>query len=364
MARTFFDDAVEMASATKPSRREFGRSLLAAAAAGLFPVDSARAADRFVVANWGGDAVPAFQTVYAPGCKAATGSPLVVDGSGPSEGAVRTQVASRAVRWDVCDGEMYSSYRLGKEGLLEPLDYSVVKKELVRFGDIHPFGIANYSYSYVIAYDKRQFGGNPPRTWADFYDVKKFPGKRSLYKWMSGTLETALLADGIPPDKLYPLDVDRALKRIAALKPHIATFWATGAENQQIFFDGEVVMAQTWNTRAELLKQDTKGRIDWSYDNGILSPSVWFVPKGNPAGRAAAMKFIAMAQEPRVQARLMEVYKMGPVNPAANDLLSPELRALNPTAPANAAKQMVMNNLWYAERYGAVLDRYLALIAG
>jgi putative spermidine/putrescine transport system substrate-binding protein len=363
MSHGFLRDPLEIAAHRKLTRRELGARVLTAGTA-LFAARRVAAADRLVVANWGGDAVSAFQAVYAQPGRTATGLPLVVDGSGPSEGALRTQVSSRAVRWDVCDGEMYSSYRLGKEGLLEPLDYGVIKKELVRFGDVHPFGVANYSYSYVIAYDKKRLGGNPPRTWADFYDVQKFPGKRALYKWMSGTLETALLADGVPPDKLYPLDVNRALKRIAALKPHIATFWGTGAENQQIFFDGEVVMAQTWNTRAELLKKDTRGAVDWSFDNGILSPSVWFVPRGNPAGRTAAMKFIAMAQDPKIQARLMEVYRMGPVNAAANDLLSAELQALNPTAPANAAKQIVMNNLWYADHYGTTLDRYLALIAG
>jgi spermidine/putrescine-binding protein len=117
---------------------------------------------------------------------------------------------------------MYSSYRLGKEGVLAPIDYGVVDKSLIGYGDIHEFGLANYTYSYVIGYDAKKFGKNPPKSWADFWDVKKYPGKRTLYKWMSANLECALLADGVPADQLYPLDVDRALRKIEELMPHVA----------------------------------------------------------------------------------------------------------------------------------------------
>ncbi len=365
----FIDDAVDIAQqrveAGSLSRRSFNQMLMVlAAAAGMGPMRHAFAdGGSLVVANWGGDAVPAFEKSFG-GFNADSGLKLMIDGSGPTEGAVKTQVNSGAVRWDVCDGEMYSSYRLGKEGVLTPLDYSVIDKSLIGYGDIHEFGLANYTYSYVIGFDAKKFGKNPPKSWADFWDVKKFPGKRTLYKWMSANLECALLADGVPADQLYPLDVDRALRKIEELMPHVVTHWSTGAESQQLLRDGEVSMGQMWHTRAELVKQDTGGAIDWTFDNAIVAPSVWFVPKGNPAGAANAMKFIAYALRPEVQARLMEVYNMGPVDAKANSLLSAELQRINPTAPANLSKQVSMNNLWYADHYSETLDRYLALIGG
>lgn len=364
----FIEDALEIAAQRQGagvSRRDFNRSLLLLAAAGALPWGGAAfaAAGRLVVANWGGDAVPAFEKSFG-GFAQLSGLRLQVDGSGPSEGALKTQVSSGAVRWDVCDGEMYSSYRLGKEQLLAPIDYGIVDRSLIGYGDVHDFGLANYTYSYVIGYDHARFGANPPKTWADFWDVKKYPGKRTLYKWMSANLECALLADGVPPEQLYPLDVDRALRKIEELLPHIATHWSTGAESQQLLRDGEVSMAQMWHTRAELVKQDTGGRIDWSFDGGIVSPSVWIVPKNNPAGVGAAMAFIAYALRPEVQAELMEVYNMGPVNLAANELLDPGLQAINPTAPDNLEKQVSLNNRWHAEHYGETLERYLALIGG
>ncbi len=361
----FLDDVLSLAgggAAAKMSRRTFGLSALALGASTALP-HIAFGADQLVVANYGGDAVTGFEQAYAePWAKEGLGK-FVVDGSGPSEGAVKTQVESGAVQWDVCDGEMYSSYRMGKDGLLEELDFNIIKKDLINFGDIHDHGVANYVYSYVIAFDAGRFGKDPPKSWADFWNVEKYPGKRTLYKWMSANLEIALLADGVKPEELYPLDLDRALKKIEELKPHILTHWGTGAESQQLLRDGEVVMGQLWNTRAELVKRDTNGGVDWTFDQGIISPSVWFVPKGNPAGRDAAMRFIAMAQRPEVQAKLMEVYNMGPVNNAANALLSPELQALNPAAPANLSRQIPMQNRWYADHYGEALERYTALIS-
>lgn len=362
----FIDDALEIAAERQGagiSRRDFNRALMVLAAASAMPWSSRSfAAGNLVVANWGGDAVPAFEQSYA-GFAEVSGLRLRIDGSGPTEGALKTQVNSGAVRWDVCDGEMYSSYRLGGQFLV-PIDYGIVDKSLVGYGDVHDFGLANYSYSYVIGYDHARFGANPPKSWADFWDVKKYPGKRSLYKWMSANLECALLADGVQPEQLYPLDVDRALRKIEELLPHIATHWSTGAESQQLLRDGEVSMAQMWHTRAELVKQDTGGKIDWSFEGAIVSPSVWFVPQKNPAGVKAAMEFIAYALRPEVQAKLMEIYNMGPVNLAANELLSPELQAINPTAPDNLKKQVSLNNRWHAEHYGETLERYLALVGG
>lgn len=366
----FIEDALEVAAERAEragiSRRHFNRNLLLLGAASVLPFGMggrAFAAGNLVVANWGGDAVPAFEKSFG-GFGQVAGLALKIDGSGPTEGALKTQVNSGAVRWDVCDGEMYSSYRLGRDKFLAPIDFGIVDRSLIGYGDVHDFGLANYSYSYVIGYDHEQFGKNPPKSWADFWDVKKYPGKRTLYKWMSANLECALLADGVPPEQLYPLDVDRALRKIEELLPHIATHWSTGAESQQLIRDGEVSMAQLWHTRAELVKNDTGGRIDWSFDGGIVSPSVWMVPKNNPAGAKAAMQFIAYALRPEVQARLMEVYNMGPVNLAANELLSPQLQAINPTAPDNLKKQVSLNNKWHAEHYGETLERYLALIGG
>lgn len=97
------EDVLEIAQKRGPkagiSRRSFNQSLLllgALAAAG--PWQRALSANgNVIVSNWGGDAVPAFETSYS-GFNQASGNKLQIDGSGPSEGALKTQVNSGAVR--------------------------------------------------------------------------------------------------------------------------------------------------------------------------------------------------------------------------------------------------------------------------
>ncbi|MGE3872096.1 MAG: extracellular solute-binding protein [Parvibaculaceae bacterium] len=342
------------------SRRQFlaGSGSLAAALA--LGGRSALAADKLIVANWGGDAIEAYSKAFSEACQAATGLPLQIDGSGPLEGTIKAQVESGSVRWDVCDTELYSAYRLGGQ-YLQPMDYAIIDKG--KTTDASEFAVPYGYYSTVIAYDHERFGDNPPTSWADFWNAEKYPGKRSLYKWMSGNLEAALLADGVSPDKLYPLDVDRALAKIKELKPHILTHWGSAAEAQQLLRDKEVTMVQIWHTRAILLVEDTDGKARFTFDQGLLNYANWAVPKNNPAGTEAAMKFVNASLGQEAQQKMMENYKYGPVNPQAIAALSPELAKLNPSDPANINKQVLTDNRWYAEHYGAALDRYSALIA-
>lgn len=331
-----------------------------AAATTLGGLPARAAADKLILANWGGDAIDGYNYVFADACKAATGLPLQIDGSGPLEGTIKAQVDSGSVRWDVCDTEMYSAFRL-KGDYLQPIDYGIVDK--TRTAGAEEFCLPYAYYSTVIAYDHELFGDNPPTSWADFWNVEKYPGKRALYRWMSGNLEAALLADGVAPDQLYPLDVDRALAKIKALKPHILTHYGSAAEAQQLLRDKEVSMVQIWHTRAILLVEDTDGKARFTFDQGLLNYANWAVPKGNPAGAEAAMKFMNASLAPDVQQRMMDHYKYGPVNPEAIAALPPELAKLNPSDPANIKKQVMTDNRWYAEHYGAALDRYSALIA-
>ena len=46
-------------------------------------------------------------------------------------------------------------------------------------------------------------------------------------------------------------------------------------------------------------------------------PGAYIVPKGNPAGREAMMKFIATAQEVPAQLAMLDCLGMTPSNPAA-----------------------------------------------
>jgi putative spermidine/putrescine transport system substrate-binding protein len=64
-----------------------------------------------------------------------------------------------------------------------------------------------------------------------------------------GDLEFALLADGVPMDKLYPLDLDRAFKSLSRIRPAIVKFWESGGMSTQMLIDREVVLSSIWSTR-------------------------------------------------------------------------------------------------------------------
>ena len=332
-------------------------SLLAATLAGRA---TARAAvPEVVLCNWGGDAVPAFTKAFVEPYEKRTGGRMVIDGSGPSNGKMRAMVEANAVRWDLCDSGVTGLAELAGRNLLAPIDYAVVSKADVVPEFAYEYGVCNYMFSSVMAWDKRRVPGTP--TLADFFDLKKFPGKRMIRKNSQAMLEMALLADGVPREKLYPLDVKRGLDKLASIKDSLLT-WDTGAQSQSLLRDGEAVMGWLWHTRAFLLGRETQGRIAWTFQDGVLQPGLWVVPRGNPAGRQA-MVAIASMQEPPGQVSLLESMSNGPANPKASALVPPALREADPGSPANAAAQVKISADWYREHYGDSYRQFIDMIS-
>lgn len=362
--RDCFEILTRRAAAGEIDRRSFVK-----AAALLLSVPTAMrakmafAANQLVVANWGGDAIDAFQKAFGEPFTKATGIAVRIDGSGPTEGAIKAQITSGKIIWDVVDADANLGIAFGKEGVLEALDYNTIDRAKIRKGYDYEFGTPGYFFSYVLAYDSARFSDEAPTSPADFWNVEKFPGKRTMYKWMNGMLEAALLADGVKPEELYPLDIDRALAKIEALKPHIISFWGSGAESQQLLTEGEAAMGYIWNTRAILLGRDTDDQIKWGYDGGFLNSSTWITPKGNPAGRDNAMRFIATSQDAQSQVMLFDLLGNGPANPEADTLIPDDRKALNCVSPEAEAKQVTLNAEWYADNYSAALEKFLALVS-
>ncbi|MDB5982073.1 MAG: polyamine transporter periplasmic polyamine-binding protein [Pseudomonas sp.] len=355
---------IEKARGGQIKRRTFlqAMGLMAAVPLALRSGISWSADKPLVVVNWGGDALNAFQKAWTDNFTKSTGIAVRIDGAGPTDGAIRSQIASGKPSWDVVDAESYTTRVLGRDKILQPLDYSIIKRDLVAPNLSNDYGIAGYQFSYVMAWDSAKFAEGP-KSWADFWNVEKFPGKRTLYKWMNGMLEAALLADGVPANQLYPLDVVRALKKIDELKPHVLSFWSSGAESQQLMVEGEVSMGAIWNTRAKLLGEDTDNRVRWSYDNGFINASSWAVLQNNPAGSQAAMQFIQHALQPEGQLKLFELLCNGPSNSATEKLMSADQLELNCASTENLKKQIALNEQWYADNYSSTLEKYLTRLS-
>ena len=319
----------------------------------------AQASRELVLSNWGGPAVQALTEAFGGPLKD-KGVKLSIDGSGPTAGKIRNMVESNHVVWDICDSGLGTTIELGKLGLLEPIDYGVVDKSKILPGYALQFGVAGYTFSSVLAWDSSRLS-SAPSTWADFWDVGRFPGKRLLNRNIQGVLEAALMADGVDPAKLYPIDVDRALRKLKQLKPHLL-YWNSAADSQRMLRDSEVTMGMIWSTRATLLAAETKGRIAWTFNQGILQPGMYVVPKGSP-NAATAMRTLATMQEPAGQLQIFRSMGYGPSNPAAAAQIAVTEQRNNPTFSANLAVQVPMNPDWYGEYQSKAYQLYLETIS-
>ncbi|MDZ4736833.1 MAG: extracellular solute-binding protein [Rhodospirillaceae bacterium] len=364
--KMFLEDCAQIAAEKYNKGRIDRRQLLKACAAlGLVPVLQSGKAfaatpSQIVHANWGGDAVTCITDIYGAAFEAATGVPALVDGSGPLEGTIKQMVETNSTIWDCCDSDIFSGLRLGRANLLTAIDYSIVDRDKILAPFTYDYAVLGYWYSYALTYDTTKFDGVP--TWVDFFDVEKYPGNRTMYKWMNGAPEAALIADGVPLDEVYPLDMDRALEKIDSISDHVI-YWGSGAESQTMFLDEEVVMGNIWQTRATVLERDTGGRVTWSWDQAIAYPAAWIIPGNNPAGAEYANRWIAQMQDPELQIAVLDCYGQGPANPAAIDMMTPEQRRLHPAAPENLERQLVADSEYWAEHYDDVLNEFLDAIS-
>ena len=321
--------------------------------AGLLAATAAKA-DEMAFTSWGGTTQEAQTKSWAAPFEASSGIKVLQDG--PTDyGKLKAMVDAGNVTWDVVDVEMDFAIKAAKDGLLEPIDYAVVPKADLdpRFSNEHAVG--SFYYSFVLAWNKGAVPGEPAG-WADMFDTKKFPGKRTFYKWSApGVIEIALLADGVPADKLYPLDLDRAFKKLDTIKSDIV-WWGGGAESQQLIASGEAAFGQLWNGRVFALQQDgTDVGVAWNQN--LTAADVLVVPKG-AKNKASAMKFLAAATSPTGQAKFAEASGYAPINTKAKAEMPADAVKALPDAHVEGQINLDMNYL--AEHSDEIATRWYA----
>ncbi|WP_322883524.1 ABC transporter substrate-binding protein (plasmid) [Sinorhizobium medicae] len=240
-------------------------------------------------------------------------------------------------------------------GSVQGIDYSLFSAETLngipeQLRDKN--GVGALLYAAVIAFNttKYPFDGNYPKSWADFYDAKKFPGKRGLPKCervlAGGLFVGALLADGVPKDKLYPLDIDRALTKIQTLMPDVGRWWSGGAEAPQGLISGDSDITISFNGRISTAKSEG-APVGLTWEQSILQYDYWVIMKGTPNAENAN-KFLAYISQPKPQADFATAMHYGPVNKDAFKLLPKDLAADLPGSPAIADKQVFEDYTWWA----------------
>jgi putative spermidine/putrescine transport system substrate-binding protein len=267
---------------------------------------------------------------------------------------LKLAVENRTVDIDVSYTGWLQAELASKRGYLEDIDYSLYSTknlDAMRPEAKQRYGVGGYYYSTVIAYDSQQFTDDSrrPTNLKQFWDVDKFPGRRSLKSGIygSGPYEEALIADGVEPASLYPLDIDRAFRSLEKIRPHIRKWWNEGAEGQQLFIDKAVDFGLIFNGRASTL-QRSGVPIGLEWTNGKLLTDNWIIPKGAPNANAA-QRFIEFTTRPERQAAFAAATFYGPSNSMAFDQIDRAVAVQLPTYPDNLKRQFVRNDPWYAE---------------
>lgn len=299
------------------------------------------------VATWGGTTQVAEEKAYFEPFEKLTGIKVRVFPM--SNAKIKPMVDTGNVEWDMIHSGRYTMMKLMKSGdYFEKIDYSLIDDGVPKEHRFE-YGVEMQIWAQVMAYRTDAFKGAPPASWADFWNTGKFPGDRAMYGIadVAPEMEFALMAAGVPADKLYPLDVDKALASYDKIKKSVVKWWQTGAQPTQLLSDREVVMSTVWNARMTTLQeQGVPAAICWN--QGLSNADAWGIPKG-AKNKANAMKFAAFATLPIPQARFALSTPYGVTNEGANKYIPPERLAMLPSGPENK-KQMVFRNVdWWIE---------------
>jgi putative spermidine/putrescine transport system substrate-binding protein len=279
--------------------------------------------------------------------------------------AMEAMVKAGKINWDVVELAGPDLTNAIKLGLLEPLDYKVIDPKNL----LPDFAKKEYTVAYAISSNvlvqrtDKLPAGKEMKSWADFWDVKTFPGPRTMRNLASSNIEFALLADGVEKTKIYDVlrtkeGVDRAFKKMDEIKPFVAAWWEAGAQAVQIISDGEADFGWVYN-----------GRIDQIVKAGVPVKPVWngagwevtaqAVVKGSPQKDAAMMLINRLVARPDLALNYIHKLPYPGFLPKAYDSLPKEQFDLLPTAPQNFAQQFNVDpDFWASDEGKAIEERW------
>lgn len=336
------------------------RGLGALASGTPFAVARAQSRD-FTIASWGGAYQDAQRDVFFRPWMQRSGQRLLEETWSGGVGVLRERIASQANNWDVVQVESEELLLGAAEGLFEPLDWPAIGgREHYIAGAVHEFGVGAILYAFILGFDRAR-GTTPPAGWADFFDLRRIPGKRALRRGPKTTLEIALLSDGVPPAEVYArlatqVGQDQAFRRLDTIRSELV-WWERGAQPAQMLAAGEVALTSAYNGRIDAANRNDGRNFGIVWTNNLVTLDSWVIMRGSP-NRARALDFLRFAGEPRVQAGLPPRIPYGVTARAANQHIPAAVLASLPTAPQNAADALEISDRFWLHHLDRLTRRY------
>jgi putative spermidine/putrescine transport system substrate-binding protein len=316
------------------------------------------ATTQITVADNGGPVGASFREAFYDPFEKATGIKVInITQNVDPVAQFRVMVETQAYTSDVSLLTPGFVYRLTHpKNYLETLDLTGADTANMLPHMVMPNFLGTDVWTTTFAYRTDKFADKGPKSWADFWNVEQFPGRRGLQKSPMVNLEIALMADGVPPDQIYPIDVERAFKVLDKIKPHVNVWWTSGAQSTQLLQSAEVDILSIWSARAQTtIDAGTPAKIVWN--GNIASVDGWSIPKGCPR-LDVAQQFVRFCVAPDRQAAYTTTMKNGPTNTKAYDSIPAELAALLPTSPDNRKVMLVRDDEWWGTNYAAMKQRF------
>lgn len=335
----------------------------------------AASAQEVVLMSWGGAYGKSQTEAYLKPFTAETGiKTTMVDADNPAT-PVKAMVEANNVTVDVVDVEYADAIRLCDEGLLEPIDASMLPAGadgVAAADDFLPGAVTDCAVSTIVfstmyAYDTTKFPNGGPATMADFFNTEAFPGKRGMRKGAKANLEMALMGDGVPAADVYSVlateeGVTRAFAMLDKIKAD-AVWWEAGAQPPQLLADGEVAMTTAYNGRifAAAVAENKPFASVW--DGQVYEYDVLAVPKG-AKNKDAAMQFIAYATGTQRLADQAKYIAYGPARKSSGPLVGlyedgkTEMAPFMPTDAANLTNALASDFEFWADRDTQLNERF------
>jgi putative spermidine/putrescine transport system substrate-binding protein len=311
------------------------------------------------VACWGGDYQDAQDEAFFKPFEASTGASVQIKQA--DLGRIKNQIEDEDVSIDLLTVPTEDVLSLARDNYLTAIDYKLVDATSLFDDIVLQYGLGVAYFSTVIVYPIESTSA--PQDWASFWNVPAVPegedpepqNARALHKSPIGTLEFALLADGVAREELYPLDVDRAFASLDRIRNSVIDWYEDGKQPVELVATGQTGMASAWNVRAAQMQLTEEIRVLW-YD-GMLSADSWVVPRGAP-NIDVAMDLINFSTRSIPNANFARLVPYGPVNPDSLNLLRPDRLAILPSSATNRGVQFVENWNWWADNKESLTERF------
>ncbi|MGY2933016.1 spermidine/putrescine-binding protein [Bradyrhizobium sp. GM6.1] len=329
---------------------------LVAKSTAAFAEDKLAGTGEVVVCSYGGSFTDNVRKYVSAPFTKATGIRVVDVTADNAEPQIKAMNGAGRIDWDVAIvNPLWQAYwELQQAGAFMPIDYTLWDNEALngvpesaRLKD----AVVAFPNATMLVYDERAFPKDGPKNWADFWNLKDFPGPRGLGATSFADLAFALTADGFTQKGLWQLTddkLDRAFKKLDAIKSNITKWWTAGGEPIQLLINREYAMTSAYDGRAlAAMKQGAPVRMVW--DGAYMTDNFWIVIKGGP-NSANAQKFIAFANRAEMAAAFTQ--GTGFSSPNLNQLkyLPADLARLVSINPDNSAKAVRPDVAWFAAK--------------